>query len=121
MRLLDFVRAFVFFILMNLVRYLMFILFQPLLNAFGYPISKKDIIVLTYGGLRGAIALIVAFFNYSDDALSKDFRHITLFFVGYNVLVSNLLNGMTIKYLLNKINFIQKSQCQEMVYSNSIK
>jgi len=53
----DWIRMILFYFIMIAVRYAMVIIVLPLLNSTGYPVSWKDCIILTYGGLRGAIAL----------------------------------------------------------------
>ena len=57
---IDILRVFIFYPLMVVGRYLMIVLMQPLLNRTGWPIEKTDIIILTYGGLRGSLALCLA-------------------------------------------------------------
>lgn len=56
----DYFRMVVFFFLMILGRYLMIMTFWPLVKRYGYPISKSELIVLVYGGLRGALGLCLS-------------------------------------------------------------
>lgn len=101
----DWVRMFLFFILMIIGRYLMLILFKPVINKVGYPIDNKDIIILTYGGLRGAIALCLALIVVTDLAYPTRFREIVIFYVSGMILLTVIINGLTIKYIIDKINF----------------
>lgn len=56
----DWLKMFVFWILMILVRTVMVVTFLPILKASGYGINKKEIVVLIYGGLRGALGLCLS-------------------------------------------------------------
>jgi hypothetical protein len=56
----DWLKMFAFWILMIIVRAIMVLTFLPILRASGYGITKKEIIVLIYGGLRGALGLCLS-------------------------------------------------------------
>lgn len=58
---------------MTLFRFLMIFGLQPILNRTGWPIDVKDMIVLTYGGLRGAIALALSLLVAIDKDYSPRF------------------------------------------------
>lgn len=46
---------------------------KDLINKYGWPIGQKDIVILTYGGLRGAIALALSLMVTKDSAYSERF------------------------------------------------
>ena len=50
----------IFWVLMIGVRAIMVLSFYPILKSTGYGINKKEIVVLIYGGLRGAIGLCMS-------------------------------------------------------------
>lgn len=56
----DWVRMLIFWVLMILIRAIMVFSFYPILKSTGYGISKKEMVVLIYGGMRGAIGLCFA-------------------------------------------------------------
>jgi NhaP-type Na+/H+ or K+/H+ antiporter len=70
----DWIKMFVFWILMIIVRAIMVITFLPILKASGYGITKKEIIVLIYGGLRGALGLCLSLMVGVDEELPVRFR-----------------------------------------------
>lgn len=51
---------FIFWVLMIMVRAIMVITFLPILKATGYGMTRKEMVVLIYGGLRGALGLCLA-------------------------------------------------------------
>lgn len=69
----DVIKVFIFFLLMTLFRFLMIYSLWGMLNNHGWPINIKDIIVLTYGGLRGAIALALSLLVAIDPDFSPRF------------------------------------------------
>lgn len=48
--------------------------FYPIMKKFGYGINKKELVVIVYGGLRGAISLSLALIVMVDSSLSDRFR-----------------------------------------------
>lgn len=72
----------------------------------GYPISKSELIVLVYGGLRGALGLCLSLLVGVDTDLPPRFRHLTVFYMASMAAFTNLINGTTCKALVNVINFI---------------
>lgn len=51
---------FIFWFLMIGLRSLMVLTFYPLLKGIGYGLTKKELVVLIYGGLRGALGLCLS-------------------------------------------------------------
>ena len=101
----DWIKMFIFFFLMTLARYIMVSLMYPFLNKTGYPVTRKDLIVLTYGGLRGAIALSLALMVAVDEEFPLRFRELVLFYLVGMITLTIMVNGMSIKYLMEKIDF----------------
>lgn len=94
-----------FFILMTAARYLMIYSLKDLINRYGWPITQKDIIILTYGGLRGAIALVLSLIVTKDESYPVRFRDIVLFYTTSMIFLTILFNGLTMKYVIEKIDF----------------
>lgn len=71
---MDWVRMFIFWFLMIGMRTLMVLTFYPILRKTGYGLTKKELVVLIYGGLRGALGLCLALIVGVDEDLSQRFR-----------------------------------------------
>jgi NhaP-type Na+/H+ or K+/H+ antiporter len=56
----DWLRMLLFWFLMIGLRSLMVLTFYPLLKSIGYGLTKKELVVLIYGGLRGALGLCLS-------------------------------------------------------------
>lgn len=105
----DVIKMLFFFLIMIAARFAMLKLIKPLMNKVGWEINNKDVLVLTYGGLRGAIALCLALLASLDESFPSRFRDIVLFYVTSMILLTVLFNGLTIKYVMKKINFQPKN------------
>jgi NhaP-type Na+/H+ or K+/H+ antiporter len=111
----DWVKMVLFYFIMTLARYLMIWIFTPLMNKTGYPIVHKDIIVLTYGGLRGAIALCLGLMVYTDEDYSPRFRDLVLFYLTGMITMTVLFNGLTMKWVMEKIQFTPENRLRTKV------
>ena len=117
----DWVKMIIFYFIMTLARYLMIWCFVPLMNKTGYPVTHKDVIVLTYGGLRGAIALCLGLMVYTDEDYSPRFRDLVLFYLTGMISLTVLLNGLTMKTLMNYIDFTPENKLRTKVKNTLIK
>ena len=70
----DWLRMFLFYILMIVARTLMVLTLYPLLTKFGYGLTRKELVVLIYGGLRGALGLCLSLLVGVDGSLRLRFR-----------------------------------------------
>ena len=96
---------FIFYILIIVIRFIMFAILKNSVNRCGWPIDNKDIIILSYGGLRGALALSLGLIVAFDNSFSERFREIVIFYITSMIFLTVLFNGLTIKYLMDKIDF----------------
>lgn len=70
----DWMRMFIFWFLMIISRVIMVLTFYPLIIRSGYGISVKELVVLIYGGLRGALGMCLSLFVGVDPDLNIRFR-----------------------------------------------
>ena len=117
----DWVKMLLFYFVMTAARYLMIWIMKPLLDRTGYPVSHKDIIVLTYGGLRGAIALCLGLMVYTDDDYSPRFKDLVLFYLTGMITITVLLNGLTMKGLMKLVDFLPENKLRNKVKNTLVK
>jgi NhaP-type Na+/H+ or K+/H+ antiporter len=103
----DVWKAVLFYVFVFTVRYLVNLFFYPAMNKLGYKLTHASNLILSYGGLRGAIALSLAMIVALDERLNKHFRDLCLFYTVVIILLSILINGMTIKFLMKKTGFLK--------------
>ncbi len=93
----------------------MFMILKKWINKIGWPITNKDIVVLTYGGLRGAIALSLGLIIAFDEELDPRFRDLIIFYVISMISLTVMFNGLTIKYVMKKIGFKDKNPIHKKI------
>lgn len=81
----------------------MVVTFYPILKKTGYGITKKEIIVLVYGGLRGALGMCLSLMIGVDDSLSERFRQLTVFYMCGMAMLTIIVNGLTCGKLVNYV------------------
>lgn len=117
----DYMRSVIFFVFMNLGRYLMINMLLPLINKSGYPLNWKDTIILTYGGVRGALGLALALIIYRDADYTERFKDIVLFYISVMIVLTVIFNGLTIGYLMRLINFAPINPLTYKIKNNVLK
>ena len=81
-------------------RFLTIAMFMPFLTRCGYGLMWKEVIVLSYGALRGAVGITFALIVSKDDDLPKTWKDIIIFHMCGMSVLTLLLNGTTISLLL---------------------
>ncbi|GFE54954.1 sodium hydrogen exchanger [Babesia ovis] len=87
------------YILLTLARALMILVFKPLLSYVGYGLNCKEIILFIWGGLRGAIVLVMGLRLESDPNTPDEVSDLLAFYIGGNVMLILLIQGLTFEML----------------------
>ena len=93
----DWIKMLIFWILMIIARFVMIFSCLPVLKKSGYGITNKEVIILAYGGLRGALGLTLALMVGVDEELPKRLRELTVFYMAGMATLTLLVNGTTCK------------------------
>jgi NhaP-type Na+/H+ or K+/H+ antiporter len=114
----DYWKALLFYPFLMVVRYLLMMLQRPILNKLGYEITKTSALILSYGGLRGAIALSLGLLVALDDFFNTRFRDVCLFYIFVIIVMTVLVNGLTMKILMKKTGFLKEDPVKVKLKSN---
>ncbi len=117
----DWIRMFIFWILMIICRAIMVITFLPILKASGYGVTKKEIIVLIYGGLRGALGLCLALMVGVDEQLPVRFRELTVFYMCGMAVLTIVVNGLTCGKLVDYVEMVHYPEIKKKLFKRCIK
>jgi NhaP-type Na+/H+ or K+/H+ antiporter len=117
----DWIKMLLFYFLMALARYLMILVSMPLMNLTGYPIGYKDVFILSYGGLRGAIALCLGLMVYTDPDYSQRFRDLVLFYLTGMITLTVIINGLTMKWVMKKVDIFPDNKLKIKVKNTIVK
>jgi len=104
----------------HIIRAIIIAGFLPLMQKFGYGLSKKDAVVVWYGGLRGAIGLALALIVAGAEAIPLGIRNEFLFLSSGIVVLTLLINATTIKFLVNWLGITKIPAVKALMTSNAL-
>ena len=87
------------------VRFVVIFLFRPLYPKLGDTISSAEAFIMSWGGMRGAVSLALALAVNQNEAIDETVRHQILFLTAGVVLLTILVSGSTIGWLLHRLGF----------------
>ena len=109
--LFDFLKCIFFFVLMNISRYIVVLIFMPFLNddrkRTEYKITWKECIVIAYSGIRGAFPLILCLSVAKNEHYDTYFKQLAMLITITVIFLGIIFNGMTIKYIIKALNLVK--------------
>ncbi len=116
----DFLILFLIYIGILVIRAIVVGMFFPVMRNTGYGLDKKNAIVVWYGALRGAIGLALALIVASLDpeVLPKNIQNQFLFYTAGIVILTLVVNAVTIKYLIQMLGLTKLPAAKaQMIYN----
>lgn len=115
------------YIALNIIRYITIMMLYPIMKRSGYGLNKKESIILTWGGLRGALGMTLALMLSYTPAIPEEIRSQVLFFTAGTVTLTLCINATTMRWLLNKLGLIyiptartmMENKIQNLLHENS--
>jgi NhaP-type Na+/H+ or K+/H+ antiporter len=86
----------------------------PILNRIGIGFTKEKGIVLVWGGLRGAVSLALALTIAQNDSIPKEIGDQILFLTAGIVVLTILVNGLSMEKLLAMLNLDKLPPAKEI-------
>lgn len=117
----DIWKVLLFYAFLMLVRFLVLMIEYPFLNLVGYKIDFRSAVIMSWGGLRGAIALSLAMLVVLDERFGKRFKDLCLLYVISIIVLTVVFNGLTIKFLMKATGFLKKSITKEKIFKSVVK
>jgi NhaP-type Na+/H+ or K+/H+ antiporter len=96
----DYGMLFAHYVFQHLIRFFLIFISWPLLKKMGYGLSFKQLILLAYAGLRGAVGLTLALIVYSDNEMEVKTKTIILFHTAGLAFLTIIINGTTTGFLI---------------------
>ncbi|MCH5306219.1 MAG: sodium:proton antiporter [Rikenella sp.] len=109
---LDFVILVLVYIGINAVRMATIALFYPIMKRSGYGLSKREALILCWGGLRGALGLTLALMVSYALPIPEPIRRQVLFLTAGIVTLTLTVNATTIGWLLRKLGLTRVSSAK---------
>lgn len=97
------------YVAIHFTRAAVIISFSPALRRLGYGINKKEGAILVYGGLRGAVGLLVALIVEHNEHIDPNVAQMIAFHTSGIVLLTLLINGSTVDEVYNRLNIYPKN------------
>jgi NhaP-type Na+/H+ or K+/H+ antiporter len=118
---MDWVKMLVFWVLMILSRVIMVLTFYPFLRRSGYGINRKELVVLIYGGLRGALGICLSLFVGVDDSLRLRFRELGVLYMCGVAMLTIIVNGLTCNKLVAYLEMINVPEIKNTFLQKCLK
>ena len=106
------------YLAVNLIRTAVIFLFYPLMKRVGYGLTVRDAIILSWGGLRGALGLSLAMMVSCTLSIPVDIRNQVLLMTAGVVTLTLTVNATTIRRLLARLGLTEIPVAQSFVDYN---
>ena len=100
---------------LQVIRFLAILSMFVFLRKLGYGLSFKQLIVLSYGGVKGAVGLLLALVVDLEHSIDQRTRDLVVFHTGGIVFLTLIINGTTIRFLINKLGLSRVSRVQQRI------
>nr|PVC51028.1 sodium/hydrogen exchanger [Theileria orientalis] len=89
---------------LNVARIIMLLSFRPVLAYTGYKINFKEVVLLLWGGLRGAMVLVLGLRLESDSKIENATSDLISFYISGSSMLILVLQGFTFDWLFKSLN-----------------
>ncbi|GAB5037945.1 sodium hydrogen exchanger partial, partial [Nannochloropsis oceanica] len=112
----DWLYLIILYLIVNVTRFIGVFLFFPSLARGPYGIDWRQGLLLSWGGLRGAVSLTLSMAVSQQEAIPLDTRARILFLTAGIVLLTILINGATCKLLVQKLRLVNPTQAERELF-----
>ena len=106
----DWLKLIGLFLGLQIIRFIGILMLFPALRKLGYGLSFKQLIVISYGGLRGAVGLLLALNVDLNDKIPNRTRELIVFHTGGIAFLTLAVNSTTIGYMIKKLGIARVSR-----------
>ncbi len=99
----------------NVIRTMVVFLFYPIMKRCGYGLSRREAVILSWGGLRGALGLTLALMVSATLNIPEDIRNQILLMTAGVVALSLTVNATTIRRMLEKLGLTEVPAARSFV------
>jgi len=101
------------YLLLLLIRFGMLVISWPLMKRMGYGLSFKQLILLSYAGLRGAVGLTLALIFFNDTGIDPKTKSIVLFHTAGIAFLTIMINGTTTGFLIKYLGLVRVTRVKK--------
>ncbi|XP_022089278.1 sodium/hydrogen exchanger 10-like [Acanthaster planci] len=119
---IDWFYVFALYVGVNIIRGFVIAVFSPILSRVGYGLSWRNGVIMTWGGLRGAVGLAMALLvTQSEELDSQVIGSKVLFHTSGIVVLTLVINATTIQFLLKLLGMSDISIPKRLAMANAVK
>ena len=106
----DIWKFFIIYFFVFTIRFIVCAIIWPTLKLAKSRYGFKELIGFTWGGLRGVMSIVLALIVVADtEAGNERFRDLCVYFASFTVLMSMVINDMTVEWVWGKIGLINST------------
>jgi NhaP-type Na+/H+ or K+/H+ antiporter len=117
----DYIKMLLFWVMMIIVRAIVIYSFYPVLQSRGYGLSRRELVILIYGGLKGGLGLSLAMMITVDPYYPTRYRQLATLYMEGMVIMTVLINGLTCKKVVEYVEMIHVPQIKLKLLKKCIK
>jgi len=99
-----------------MIRALVIIALMPVLARIGIGLTREKAIVLTWGGLRGAVSLALALMVATNEALDSQLRDQILFLTAGIVVLTIVINGSSMSFIMARLGLDRLPKAKQQTF-----
>ena len=103
------------YFLLHVIRFGFMLLVMPILNLTGYEFNLKHCVIVSYGGLRGAVGLALALIVTHSEVLPEEIGIVTVFNISGIVLLTLVINGTTTGFIIKSLGLKKESKVSQQM------
>lgn len=97
------------YVLLHVIRLAVLLLFLPIMNRTGYPMKWRHCVLLTWGALRGALAIFLALLLDANRDIPCEISSIIMFHASAIAMLTLVVNGMTTGLIIEKLGLSKET------------
>ena len=106
---------------LHVIRLFVIFCFDGLLSRLGYRLDRRQMVVLGFSGLRGAVGLALALIVNLDHEFNNTIRDLVLFHVSGIAIITLLLNGTTASMVIKQLGLMRISNVKKKMMKTFLK
>ena len=99
----------VLYIMLHIIRFVLLIIFLPLMNCFGYPMTWKHCALMTWGALRGALGLFLSLILVENKLIKEEMSNLILFYSSAIAILTLVINGTTTGAIVTRLGLSKET------------
>lgn len=111
---------FLLYALLNVIRAVAILLLYPALQRTGYGINLKWSLVMSWGGLRGAVGLALGLILVTDPQINRNFSTKTMFYISGIVGLTLIINAVTTGPLVQYLHLNRTTKASHLFYQRAV-